>query len=292
MRLRNFSPVFYLFPAFIILLLFLYYPIVQNLIYGFYKWNLMSGAKEWIGLDNYTKLLNSSEFQKAFLNNLRYVVISVIFQVGVALVFAAMLENMKNRWLSTIFRTTFFLPSLISLTIIGLMFTFIYNTDGLLNGVLRLLGLGAFTKGWLGDGATAIYAVIAVSQWRAIGYTMVLLIVAIQRIPREIFEAARIDGASSFDIFKDITIPNIRGMITIALMLNIAGGFLVFNDVFIMTSGGPFGSSQVLSILMYNYAFIHGKMGYAAAIANVILIISFLFMLPQFFFSKRKDNGI
>ena len=225
---------------------------------------------------------------KAFINNLRYVIISLIFQVGLALVFAAMLENLKSKRLSTIFRTTFFMPSLISLTIIGLMFTFIYNNEGLLNGILTLVGLGQYTKGWLGNGATAIYAVIGVSQWRATGYTMMLLIVAIQRIPKEIFEAARIDGASAVRIFKDITIPNISGMLKIALMINIAGGFLVFNEIFIMTSGGPYGSSEVLSTLMYDYAFKHGRMGYAAAIANVILIISFLFLLPAVFDQNRQ----
>lgn len=280
----------YLLPAMILLVMFVYYPIVRNLGYSFTKWDLMIGSKEWIGFDNYVKLLKSPEFTKVFLNNLRYVIISLIFQVGVALVFAAMLENLKFRRLSTIYRTTFFLPSLISITIIGLMFTFVYNNEGLLNSILQLMGLGSYTKGWLGNGDTAIYAVIGVSQWRSIGYTMMLLIVAIQRIPKELFEAARIDGASSIRIFTDITIPNISGMLKIALMINIAGGFLVFNEIFIMTSGGPYGSSEVLSTLMYDYAFRHGKMGYAAAIANVILIISFLFLLPQFLIKSNNDD--
>jgi ABC-type sugar transport systems, permease components len=287
MSTRKWVPILYIFPALLILVMFVYYPIFRNIGFGFTDWNLMSGVKHWVGLDNYVKLFKSAEFGKAFLNNIRYVVISLIFQVGVALVFAALLENMKTRWLSTIFRTTFFLPSLISLTIIGLMFTFIYNNQGMLNALLKFIGLGEYTTGWLGNGKTAIYAVIAVSQWRSIGYTMVLLIVAIQRIPREIIEAAKIDGASAFSVFRHITIPNIAGMLKIALMINTAGGFLVFNEIFIMTSGGPYGSSNVMSTLMYEYAFVHGKMGYAAAIANVILVISFLFLLPQLFGKKN-----
>ncbi len=290
MHKRNWTSILYLLPALLLLIMFVYYPIVRNLEYGFTNWNLLSSTKTWVGLDNYVKLLRSTEFKTAFINNLRYVTISLIFQVGVALIFAAMLENLKSRQLSTIYRTTFFLPSLISLTIIGLMFTFIYNNKGLLNSFLELVGFGEYARGWLGHGETAIYAVIAVSQWRNIGYTMMLLIVAIQRIPREIFEAARIDGASSFRIFRDITIPNIRSMLTIAIMINIAGGFLVFNEIFIMTSGGPYGSSEVLSTMMYNYAFIFGKTGYAAAIANVILIISFLLLLPQFFLKGKNDD--
>jgi raffinose/stachyose/melibiose transport system permease protein len=286
---RKWISILYLLPALLILIMFIYYPIARNLGYGFTNWNLISNAKEWVGLDNYVRLIRSSEFKTAFINNLRYVIISLVFQVGVALIFAAMLENLKNRRLSAVYRTTFFLPSLISLTIIGLMFTFIYNNHGLLNSFMQLVGLGDYTRGWLGHGETAIYAVIAVSQWRNIGYTMMLLIVAIQRIPREIFEAARIDGASAARIFRDITIPNISGMLTIAFMINIAGGFLVFNEIFIMTSGGPYGSSQVLSTMMYDYAFIYGKTGYAAAIANVILVISFLLLLPQFFMKSKNE---
>ena len=286
---RKWIAILYLLPALLILVMFIYYPIVRNLGYSFTDWKLMSSTKEWVGLDNYVKLIQSAEFRIAFVNNIRYVLISLFFQVGVALVFAAMLENLKNRRLSTVYRTTFFLPSLISLTVIGLMFTFIFNNKGLLNGFMQLVGLGAYTKGWLGNGKTAIYAVIAVSQWRNIGYTMMLLIVAIQRIPREIYEAARIDGASSTRIFTAITIPNISGMLKIAMMINIAGGFLVFNEIFIITSGGPYGSSQVLSTLMYDYAFIFGKAGYAAAIANVILIISFLVLLPQLFLRSKSE---
>lgn len=289
MHKRSWMHILYLLPALILLSTFVYYPIIRNIGYGFTDWNLMTGSKEWVGIENYTKFLKSSEFMKVFINNLRYVIISLIFQVGVALIFAAMLENLKSRRLSTVYRTTFFLPSLISLTIIGLMFTFIYNREGLLNSAMQLVGLGNYTRGWLGDGDTAIYAVIAVSQWRSIGYTMMLLIVAIQRIPKEIFEAARIDGASSLRVFTDVTIPNIGGMLKIAFMINIAGGFLVFNEIFIMTSGGPYGSSEVLSTLMYKYAFIHGKMGYAAAIANVILIISFLFLLPQLLVKNKNE---
>jgi raffinose/stachyose/melibiose transport system permease protein len=288
MKKRNWISILYLLPAFLIMIMFVFYPIARNVGYSLTNWNLISGTQKWVGLSNYIRLIKSSEFQAAFLNNVRYVIISLIFQVGVALIFAALLENMKNRRLSALYRTTFFLPSLISLTIIGLMFTFIYNNEGLLNAFMQLIGLGAYTTGWLGNGKTAIYAVIAVSQWRNIGYTMMLLIVAIQRIPREIIEAAKIDGASATRIFTDITIPNISGMLQIALMINVAGGFLVFNEIFIMTSGGPYGSSQVLSTLMYSYAFIFGKTGYAAAIATVILIISALVLLPQVFVRKKN----
>ncbi|MEA5014970.1 MAG: sugar ABC transporter permease [Candidatus Limiplasma sp.] len=227
----------------------------------------------------------------AFQNNLWYVGISLIFQVGLALVLAAFLENMKSKRLSTLLRTVYFLPSLISLTVTGLLFTFLYRNDGLLNSLLRVLNLGEWAHGWLGEKETAIFSVIAVSQWKSIGYTMMLLIVSIQKISRDMNEAACIDGASKVQTFFHVTVPNIKGMIKIATMINIAGGLLVFNEIYIMTNGGPYGSSEVLSTLMYKNAFVHGKVGYAAAIANIILVLSVLFSALQFVSFERGGKG-
>ena len=276
------KPYFYLLPGLALLLVFVYWPIAQNIGYSFLKWDLFSGKKTWIGLANYANLLRSAEFWVALKNNLWYVAVSLVCQVGIALCFAAFLENMRSRKLAAVFRTTYFLPSLISLTVIGLLFSFIYRNDGLLNSFLQLAGLGRLATGWLGNPKTVIFACIAVSQWKSIGYTMMLLIVAIQKIPAEINEAARMDGASRLQTFWHVTVPNIKGMLRISMMINIAGGLLVFNEVYIMTGGGPHGSSEVLSTLMYQNAFVHGKVGYAAAIANIILVLSVLFSALQF----------
>lgn len=282
------KPYLYLLPGIILLVVFVYYPICCNIGYSFLKWDLFSGHKTFIGFSNYKNLFASKEFWPALRNNLWYIGISLFFQVGIALIFAAFLENMRHRRISALLRTVYFLPSLISLTVIGLLFTFIYRPDGLLNSLLELMHLGSLTHGWLGEADTAIFAVIAVSQWKSIGYTMMLLIVAIQKIPQDLNEAAYIDGASKTQTFFHITVPNIRGMLRIAMMINITGGLLVFNEVYIMTAGGPYGSSDVLSTLMYENAFVHGKVGYAAAIADIILVLSVLFSALQFI-SPNKD---
>jgi len=281
MNRKKLTPYFFVIPGLIIILLFVYYPIVQNLIYSVQDWDLFSGSKEFIGFKNYRKLFSSDAFWVAFKNNLWYIAISLVFQVGISLMLAAVLENMRMKRLSAIYRTTFFIPSLISLTVIGLLFTFVFEPQGILNTFLRSVGLDSLARGWLGDEKTAIFSVIAVSQWKSIGYTMMLLIVAIQRIPQEITEAATLDGASRLESFFHITIPMIKDTILTVMIITTSGGFLVFNEVYIITNGGPYGSSEVLSTILYKNAFVHGKIGYASAIGNVILLFSVIFALIQ-----------
>lgn len=281
MKKNKITPYLFILPGLALLLLFVYYPIVQNLRYSVLDWELFSGSKEFAGLDNYVKMFRSEAFWVAFRNNLLYIVISLVFQVGFSLVLAAILENMKWRRLSTVYRTAFFIPSLISLTVIGLLFTFVFQPQGILNGFLRMIGLENLTRGWLGDEATAIFAVIAVSQWKSIGYTMMLLIVAIQRIPMDIMEASRLDGASKIQIFFQITVPMIKDTILMIMIITTSGGFLVFNEVYVITNGGPYGSSEVLSTILYINAFVHGNIGYASAIGNIILVFSAVLALFQ-----------
>lgn len=281
MKKRKLTPYFFVLPGLIIILLFVYYPIIQNLIYSVLDWDLFSGTKKFIGLKNYIKLFKNDSFRVALKNNLWYIGISLFFQVGVSLIIAAILENMKLKKLSALYRTTFFIPSLISLTVIGLLFTFVFEPQGILNSFLRSVGLESLARGWLGDEKTAIFAVIAVSQWKSIGYTMVLLIVAIQRIPVEITEAATLDGASKLQTFLHVTVPMIKDTILTVMIITTSGGFLVFNEVYIITNGGPYGSSEVLSTILYKNAFVHGKIGYASSIGNIILVFSVLFALIQ-----------
>lgn len=291
MQKKKIIPYIYCLPTLVMLLLFIYYPISQNIYYSFLKWDLFSGRKKFIGFSNYTRLLKDELFWIAIKNNLFFILISLFFQVIISLILAFMLENMRSKRIAGIFRTTFFLPSLISITIIGLLFTFIYEPKGILNSMLQIIGLGNLARGWLGDAKTAIFAVIAESQWRNIGYTMLFLIVAIQRIPDEIIEAAKLDGASKFQTLRFITTPMIKSTIILCCIITTSGGFLIFNDVYVLTSGGPYNSSEVLATLMYKNGFDFGNVGYSSAIGNVILVFSAIFAGFQsgvFSFKKKK----
>jgi raffinose/stachyose/melibiose transport system permease protein len=288
-RLGRWGMLLWVLPAVLLLVVFVYYPVVENLRLSLFKWNAFSPTEKWIGLGNYVELSKDPIFWSSLFNNIAYAVVSVIFQVGGGLVLAAILEELvRGRW-KGLFRTVYFVPAVLSLTITGLLFQFMYNPQiGLVNGFLDLVGLDQFKHSWLGESATAIWAIIAMSQWQSIGYVMVLFIVAMQRIPRELYEAAYIDGASRRQAFLKITVPLVREMTLLATIITISGAFLVFNEVQVMTAGGPNNASQVLGTWLYKSAFFNDQMGYAAAIAVVIFIITMVASIIQLFIGRGK----
>ncbi|TDL72184.1 sugar ABC transporter permease [Rhodococcus qingshengii] len=282
MRRTRIIPILYIAPALLMLSLFVYYPLVRNLVNGFYEWNPFTLDRSFVSVENYTRLFKDPVFYTVLKNNLFYAVISVVLQVGLGLVIAAILEDKVFRRFSTFFRTTFFIPVLISMTVIGILFSFIYNPEvGLLNSFLRAIGLGEWAEGWLGNPKTAIFAVIFVSQWQSIGYAVMLFVLAVQKVPGELYEAATIDGAGKLRTFFSITVPQVKEMTFVLLIYTVTGSFLVFSEVYVLTSGGPANSSQVFSTYLYQKAFIDSEPGYASSIANVILGITLIFYFVQ-----------
>jgi raffinose/stachyose/melibiose transport system permease protein len=263
--------------------LFVYYPLVQNFIYSFFQFSAFSPKKVFIGLENYRELLQDPVVLTALLNNVRYAVVSVLCQVCFGLVLAAILEDRTFRRIAPIFRITFFLPVVISISVICLLFGFIYNpSHGLLNQFLRLAGLAAWARPWLGSSHTAIWATIAVSQWQSTGYVMMLFVVAIQKIPAELYEAAEIDGAGKLCTFFIITLPQVKEMFFVASVITVTGSFMVFSEPYILTNGGGPGSSSMTMVLdMYQSGFFKDMMGYAATLAVVIFLVSIFFAVAQ-----------
>jgi raffinose/stachyose/melibiose transport system permease protein len=276
-------------PALALLLVFVYYPIVENLRLSLYSWNAFSAHPVFVGLDNYKTAAEDPIFWRALRNNTVFAVTSLVFQVGFSLVLAAVLEEFVHQRLRGILRTIYFIPAVISITVAGILFSFLYNPQiGLLNRALGALGLDSWQHSWLGEPGTAMWSIIAMSQWQSIGYTAILFVVAIQRVPREFYEAARIDGAGKVRSFFSITVPMVREMTTLVTILTISGAFLVFNEVMVMTAGGPSNSSQVLGTWLYRNAFLNDDMGYASAIATVIFVITLLIGAVQIYVSRRR----
>lgn len=287
-RRGRWSMLLWVAPAVLLLLVFVYYPVVENLRLSLFRWSAFS-KEVFVGLDNYQTMAADPVFWSSLFNNVAYAVVSVTVQVFGGLVLAAILEEIVRGRLRGIFRTIYFIPAVLSLTVTGLLFTFIYNPQiGLVNGFLDLVGLESFKHSWLGESATAIWSIIAMSQWQSVGYVMVLFIVAMQRIPRELYEAAYIDGASRIQAFRRITVPLVREMTLLATIITIAGAFLVMNEVWVMTAGGPNNSSHTLASWMYKSAFFNDQMGYAAALAVVIFVITLAASIVQLFLNRNK----
>lgn len=284
-------PYLFLLPA-LVFLLSVYIPIFENVFLSLFQWSSFSPEKTFIGLKNYVELFRDPVFYQALTNNVLYAVISIICQVFGGLILAAVLEDKLVRKWSPFFRTVFFLPVVISMTVIALLFDFIYNPEtGLLNQLLQAIGLDQLTRAWLGEDSTAMLSVIFVSQWQSVGYIAMLYIVSIQKIPDELYEAARLDGAGKIQQFFHITIPQTKEMSFVAVVMTLTGAFTVFNEPYILTGGGPGNASEVLSTFLYKSAFTKDMMGYASAIATVVLLITLALSLMQMkFFKTGKED--
>lgn len=288
---KRFIPYLFLAPA-LIFLLFVYIPIFENVFFSLFEWSSFQPEKAFIGFKNYIDLFHDPVFFTALRNNVLYAVISLICQVGGGLILAAVLEDRLVRKWSPFFRTVFFLPVVISMTVIALLFDFIYNPEiGLLNQLLEAVGLDELTRAWLGDENTAMLSVIFVSQWQSVGYIAMLYIVSIQSIPAELYESAQLDGAGKIQQFFHITVPQTKEMSFVAVVMTLTGAFTVFNEPYILTGGGPGNASEVLSTFLYKSAFTKDMMGYASAIATVVLLLTLALSLIQMkFFKTGKEE--
>ena len=191
--MNRITPYLYVLPCIILLCVFVYIPVVFNFYYSTMSFSAFSPTKSFVGLSNYRELIVDPVIRTAIVNNIWYCVISVIFQVGLSLAIAAVLEDKLFRRVSTMLRTMYFLPVLISMTVVALLFSFVYHPKiGLINVGLKMIGLGSLTHAWTGSTDSAIFSAIAMSQWHSMGYTMMLFIVAIQGISEDLYELSLI----------------------------------------------------------------------------------------------------
>jgi raffinose/stachyose/melibiose transport system permease protein len=279
----------WLIPALAVLAVFVYWPLLQNILFSFLKWNIYSGEQTFVGTENYTNLAGDPVFWRALGNNAWYAGLSIVFQVFGALVLAAIVESVRSERWRKAFRAIYFIPSAISLTVAGLLFYFVYQPQtGLLNVFLDNVGLGHFSQAWLGHEGTAIFAIIAMSQWQGFGYSVLLFSVALQRIPQELYEAAQLDGVGPVRRFFDVSLPLVREMTGLMMIVTISGAFQVFNEVMVMTSGGPNNSSQVLGTWLYHAGFVTNDFGSAAAIGVAIFVITLVLAVAQLAYSRKR----
>ena len=279
----------YLAPAMAVILVFLYLPIILNFMNSLYKWGAMSTEVTFVGGKYYQQLLEDETIRVALKNNLVFAVVSVACQIGLSLVIAAVLESRFLRKWQSVFRTIYFIPSLLMVTVTGIAFKMLYSPSiGLINPFLEKLGIDTSGIDILGNAGSAIFGVAAASQWQYIGYTVVLFIVAMQSISEDIYEAAEIDGADAIQRFFRITVPMMKDTIMINMIIVVTGAVRVYDEVYVMTNGGPGRATQTLATYLYQVGFKNDQMGYASAIAFFVFIVTFVLGLFQM---KGYDLG-
>ena len=280
---ENFVGYLFVAPLILGLIVFTYGPVLAALVLSFTKGDYISTPK-WIGLDNYSNLLDDKLFWRSMQNTLYYV--AGVVPAGMALsLLLALAMNQKLRGI-VFFRTIFFLPTISSSVAISLMWLWIYNPEfGALNFLLDQVGIKG--PAWLSSPDWAMPAVMIMAVWRGLGYNMLIYLAGLQGIPEIYYEAAEIDGAGSWAKFWNITLPLLSPTNFMLLILGLIGAFQVFEYTYVMTGGGPVYSTLTLVLHVYNNAFRNFQMGYASALAYVVFFILLILTMLQFWLQRR-----
>lgn len=270
---RKWIPYVLLAPAIITIVVVILSPLVTTIYYSFSNIDLIRDRTTFIGFDNYVELFNSRLFWKAVEVNLKFAAIVVVVPTLMGLFFAVLLvEDFVGRGLG---RTLLILPWALPWIVIGLLWNWVVHSQfGALNGLLYSLGLIDKYIPFMADENWALVFTALASAWRQTSFSAILLLAALQTIPEDLYDAAKVDGAGMRARFRFITIAWIRPTLTIVLLYNIVLGFLQFDAVWIMTQGGPGDATMLISVLLYRYSFINFDLGMGAAVSNVLGLIT------------------
>lgn len=275
----------FLFPALAFMTVFLFYPFVMNIIKSFYESNGYSTGT-FIGLDNYRRMLTDRTIHTAIKNTFTLMFYIVVFEVGIALLLAVMVNSITKG--KKFYQTVYFFPIVISATAIGMMFNLFYAYDGgLINTILMEFGGEAIP--WKSKVEWALELVAIPTVWQYVGFYFVLILTAIKQVPVSLYESAKIDGSNPWTELRYITLPLIRNVMITCAVLAITGTMKVFDLVLVITGGGPLNQSQVLGLYMYQKTFVDEAFGYGAAISVLIVAIGFIvsFVVNKVF--KQED---
>ena len=278
----------YLFisPVLIFFGLFRVYPSIQTLVFSFFEVNIVAKKYDWIGLQNFALLLQESDFIRAIANTFIYTFYIVVFSVFIGIVLASMFTSRMK--LAGLFKAVYFVPFITATVAAAVVWSYLYDPKfGLFNMILKLLGLPG--RHWLTSSKEALGSIIIFSIWKYLGYNMVIFIAGLQNIPDSFYEAATIDGAGPLTKFFRITIPLLAPTIVFVVIYNTILALKVFDQVFVLTAGGPAGSSTVVVLELYEMAFLHYRFGYAASMAFVLFLFIMVITVLQYTVSRRWE---
>lgn len=263
-------------PAFFIYASLYLYPALTNLLYATQRWDGIT-KPEFTGLRNITYLLTQDDlFRKALGNNLRFMLVVVLFQTAFALLFATFL--LKNSKTNIFLRIVFFFPTILSSVSVGIIWTFLYDPNyGSITAFLKAIGLGSYAPLWLGNESLTLYSIALTQVWFHTGQMIVIYVAGLQQIPKELYEAAEMDGATRWQQFKGVTWPMALPTTSVVVAYTTIQTFRAFDLIFAMTGGGPSYASEILVTQIYNTAFVSQKFGYASA-QSIVLVVVVLFI--------------
>lgn len=273
------APLLFLLPNILVFTIFIIIPAVQGLAMSLTKWSIL-GKPQYVGLKNFEKLLGDRVFRVTVQNTVVYAFFTVLLLTVCSLLLALLLHKNALRG-EKAFRSIFYIPSLLSMITVGIAWRFILGDEmGVVNYVIRALG-GDGVR-FMTDGRLAMVSLIFVTIWAQAGYYMVIMISGLQAIPQDIYEAARIDGASPRKMFFGITLPLLKSTVLVVVVLATISAFKAYELINVMTGGGPGYATKVIVQQVYQVAFVEDRMGYAAAMSVVLMLIVGVFTLIQF----------
>lgn len=279
----------FILPNYLIYTIFILIPVIWTLYLGFTDYNLMNVPK-WIGIQNYLQVFQDENFTTALINTFYFSVFTIFPSMALGLVAAVLLNNkfLKGKGF---FRACYYMPNIISMVAASMVWLWIYDpSHGLLNNLLASLKME--TKDWLFDPFLAMPSVILVNIWNGLGYNMIIYLAGLQGIPEYLYEAATMDGASKVRQFFTITIPMIKPITFFLFVMACIKSFQVFDQVFVMTNGGPMNATTTIVHQIYQNAFQYNKMGYASAMAFILLLITTVVTLLNFKYGNQESDLI
>ncbi|MCI9887807.1 sugar ABC transporter permease [Micrococcales bacterium 31B] len=274
-------------PATIGFLTFMVWPTLRGIYLSFTKFNLLTDP-EWVGVDNYTRMVGDPVFWNGMKVTVYYVLLNIGFQTVLALLIAVMMHRLTQRlWLRTIVLT----PYLVSAVVAGIVWMWILDGQlGIANNLMAAVGLDRIP--FLFDENWTIPAIAFINTWRNVGYTALLIFAGLQTIPNDVYEAAKVDGASERRLFFSITMPLLRPILALVLIMTIIGSFQVFDTVAVTTRGGPVDASRVLQMYIFDLAFGRFQFGYASAISVALLIVLMIITFIQYRVTRADSSDL
>ena len=282
------TPYLFLIPAGVVLIIFFFIPFFQTILLSFQDYTNSIYSPAMVGLDNYIKLFQNPIFYKVLWNTFIYLVVAVPVLATVPLVLAILI-NQQIRF-ANLYKILIYLPVIVSIVVAAIAFKWLYADQGILNYIVTSMGLDSI--GWLTDPDFALYSVIFVTIWKGIGYYMIIYLAALMSVPKELYEACDIDGANFITKHLTVTIPHIMPTIALVTTISSISAMKVFAEIYVMTKGGPLDASKTIVYYIYERAFENLDLGFASAMAVVLLIIVMAFSFINIFCFERNKYQI